>query len=439
MLARLTARLIGDRLGVRSLVQRVESDITRLQGVEQSARLNRGASPIYLRTDLAFGVRSGGSIGHIAGVVSQFARVGTGVAVFLTTDEVPGVDADIETHVVAPSDRFWDLREVPSLAYNETIVQAASKALAGRIPSFVYQRYSVNSYAGLKLARQHGVPFVLEYNGSEVWIGRNWGRPLPREALSERIELLNLRQADLVVVVSDAMHDELLGREVAAERILVDPNGVDPDRYRPDIDGTGVRARYDLGDRLIIGFIGTFGPWHGAEVLADAFGHLVATDASARDRVRLLMIGDGPTLAETRRRIESAGVAAETVFVGRTRQEDGPAHLAACDILVSPHVPNADGTRFFGSPTKLFEYMAMGRAIVASDLEQIGQVLVHDRTAWLVPPGQVRALADGMRLLAGDPVRRARLGAAARHEAVAHHTWREHTRRIIDALEARCA
>src|SRR5207237_125725 len=77
-------------------------------------------------------------------------------------------------------------------------------------------------------------------------------------------------------------------------------------------------------------------------------------------------------------------------------QDDGPEHLAAADLLVSPHVTNPDGTPFFGSPTKLFEYMAMGRPIVASDLEQIGQTLEHGRTAWLVPPGDVEALADAM-------------------------------------------
>ena len=56
------------------------------------------------------------------------------------------------------------------------------------------------------------------------------------------------------------------------------------------------------------------------------------------------------------------------VLTGLVPQEDGPEHLAACDILASPHVPNADGTPFFGSPTKLFEYMAMGKGIVASNL-----------------------------------------------------------------------
>jgi glycosyltransferase involved in cell wall biosynthesis len=124
-------------------------------------------------------------------------------------------------------------------------------------------------------------------------------------------------------------------------------------------------------------------------------------------------------------------------FAGLVDQGDGPQHLAACDILASPHVPNADGTPFFGSPTKLFEYMAVGRAIVASDLDQIGDVLKHGTTALLVPPGDPRTLAAGLSRLIDDEQLRAALGAAARREAVAHHTWRAHVRRTIAALDAR--
>jgi glycosyltransferase involved in cell wall biosynthesis len=150
------------------------------------------------------------------------------------------------------------------------------------------------------------------------------------------------------------------------------------------------------------------------------------------------MIGDGPMLEETRRNLAEGRATAGTIFAGRTLQADGAAHLAACDILVSPHVPNPDGTPFFGSPTKLFEYMAMGKPIVASDLDQIGEVLEHDRTAWLVAPGDPDALAIGIETLVDDRERGARLGAAARDRAVDEHTWRAHVERILEALRARC-
>jgi glycosyltransferase involved in cell wall biosynthesis len=150
------------------------------------------------------------------------------------------------------------------------------------------------------------------------------------------------------------------------------------------------------------------------------------------------MIGDGRRLEATRVVVKRMRLEREAIFAGRTTQDEGPSFLAAADILVAPHVPNPDGTPFFGSPTKLFEYMAMGRAIVASDLDQIGEVLRHEETALLVQPGDPEALADAIQRLIDDPKLRRRLGAAARARAVEAHTWRAHTQRIVDALVERC-
>ena len=312
---------------------------------------------------------------------------------------------------------------------------AAGERLFDRSPiAFIYQRYSVNNYAGIKLARSFGVPLVLEYNGSEIWITRNWGRPLKYEALAAEIELLNLRAADLVVVVSQALKDELTGRGIEAGKILVNPNGVDPARYRPGLDDGPVRRRYGLEGKIVIGFIGTFELWHGAEALAEAFGRLLRENPDYRPRVRLLMIGDGPRMAQVQKRLEQGGAAAEAVLTGRVPQEQGAEHLAACDILASPHVPNPDGTPFFGSPTKLFEYMAMGKGIVASDLNQIGEILTHGQTAWMVPPGDIPALCRGLKILIEDQALRTALGVAARQEVAARYTWKEHTRKIVEKL-----
>jgi glycosyltransferase involved in cell wall biosynthesis len=107
--------------------------------------------------------------------------------------------------------------------------------------------------------------------------------------------------------------------------------------------------------------------------------------------------------------------------------------LDACDILVSPHVPLEDGSEFFGSPTKLYEYMAMGKSIVASRLGQIGDVLSDEETALLVEPGDARSLCDAILRLARSGELRLRLGAAARREAMAHHTWAHNAARVLNA------
>lgn len=440
-IARLLRQAVVDWIRKPRLLRTIDvtvSDLSSSSADEARASLDLSGAPAYLRTDLVFGIQSGGSIGHIAGVLNHLNEF-TGDAIFLTTDHIPTVHPDIETHTIRPDGGFADFIELPGFAFNASFERRAHRLLDGRRLAFIYQRYSTNNYAGAMLARRYRVPFVIEYNGSEVWINRHWGKALRYETLSERIELFNLNAANLIVVVSQPMKEELVGRGLDARKILVNPNGVDTERYSPDVNGAAVRERYELGDRIVVGFIGTFGPWHGAEVLAAAFAGLLRDEPAYRERLRLLMIGDGIRLPQTREILERAGALDACFFTGRIPQADGPAHLAACDILASPHVPNADGSRFFGSPTKLFEYMAMGKGIVASRLEQIGEVLEHDRTAYMVMPGDVCSLVEGLRALIEDPARRERLGKAARQDAVAHYTWREHTRRIIEALRARCA
>jgi glycosyltransferase involved in cell wall biosynthesis len=197
--------------------------------------------------------------------------------------------------------------------------------------------------------------------------------------------------------------------------------------------------RLGLAGKRVLGFIGTFGRWHGAEVLAEAFGKLLAENLEYRDDVRLLLIGDGVTMPEVMEKLQKHGVAPYCVRTGLIPQEQGPEHLAACDILVSPHVPNPDGSEFFGSPTKLFEYLAMGKAIVASRLGQIEEIMRHGQTGWLVEPGQADALKVGLEQLLEDPGLRHRLGRAARNAAVQKYTWKQHTQRILERLEEVCA
>lgn len=441
LLAKLFGRLVRDYGRKPLLLRRAERTLRDLEQELPAGppRLNLEGVPVYLRTDQVFGVTSGGSVGHIAGVLNHlggFFRP----PIFLTSDVIPTVRPDIETHVIRPRSAYCDFPELARRYYNETFASRAQRILADRRPGFFYQRYSLTNYAGVVLARTYQVPFVLEYNGSEIWLNRHWGERLPPrlESFAERVEMLNLRSAHLIVVVSGALQKELVHRGIAADKILINPNGVDPERYGPWIDGTAVRRRLGLAGKKVIGFIGTFGRWHGAEVLADAFGLLLEQYPEHRATARLLLIGDGITMPEVRANLERRKASDAAMLTGLVPQEQGPAHLAACDFLVSPHIPNPDGSEFFGSPTKLFEYMAMGRGILASRLAQINEVLAHDRTAWLVEPGDVRSLAAGMKRLLDDPALCHRLGEAARHEALAHYTWKEHTRRISVKLREAC-
>ncbi|HEY3375018.1 MAG TPA: glycosyltransferase family 4 protein [Candidatus Aquicultor sp.] len=434
-------RMLRDSRRKSSLLALVQQELSLLEANDQTLKSQRNlglsGTPVYVRSDLLFGVRSGGSVGHIAGVLNNLDSF-LEKPIFLTSDMIPTVRHDIETYRIKPEVSLWDFKELPTFNYNRVLNREAKTLLSNKKLSFIYQRYGLNNYSGAELSNYYGLPFVLEYNGSEIWVNRNWGQPLKYETLSERIELLNLKAADVVVVVSQAIKDELVARGIEPEKVLVNPNGVDPDKYSPQVDGSAIRTNYALDDKTVIGFIGTFGKWHGAEVLAEAFGKLLQTYPEYRVKVHLLMIGDGVTMMQVRENLSKYGVKGICTLTGIIPQEEGPSYLAACDILASPHVPNPDGSPFFGSPTKLFEYMAMGKGIVASDLDQIGEILEHNKTAWMVKPGDVDSLVGGLKILIDDKDLRAHLGKAAREEVVAKYTWKEHTRKIIEKLKERC-
>lgn len=438
LLMRWLGQAIAEPFTRGALIAEVTREVASLEAEATTplgaATFNAEASPLYLRADLSFGVKAGGSVGHTAGVINHLGDF-AGAPIVITSDPVPTVSPSIETHTIEPDEAFWHYQELPAFVMNRALTRTVTRVVGTRVPAFVYQRYTLNGYAAVQLARRWRVPLVTEYNGSEVWVARHWGRPLEHEALSTRIEHINLKAAHLVSVVSRPLANEVIALGVDSSRVLVNPNGVEPDRYRPDIDASAFRDRLGLTGRTVIGFIGTFGPWHGAEVLADAFVQLLSALPAWRDRVRLLWIGDGAAMPAVREIIRRGGVAEACVFAGLVPQAEGARYLAACDIYASPHVPNQDGSPFFGSPTKLFEYMAMGRGIVASALDQIGDLLQDGQTALLVPPGDAGALAAALRRLVEEPQLRAALGEAARREALARHTWHEHVHRTVDALK----
>src|SRR2546428_13866762 len=115
--------------------------------------------------------------------------------------------------------------------------------------------------------------------------------------------------------------------------------------------------------------------------------------------------------------LRNGGAKHRAILAGAGADERVPPLLDACDVLVSPHVPLEDGSEFFGSPTKLFEYMATGKAIIASRLGQIGEVLTDEESALLVEPGNAHQLSEAILRLSRTIDLRERLGVAARRAA----------------------
>ena len=411
---------------------------------------------LYLKTNLMLGAKAGGSIGHVAGVANELVRRSAGCLV-IAPERPPLLRPQARFAPVPLLGTYGVPPEVNHFRFNSLCVRAAVAALNEEGFGYIYQRMTLGNLAGVLLSRRFNLPLVLEYNGSEVWVSQNWGHKLKFTQLAVAVEEVCLRHAHRVVTVSEVLADELRARGVPAERIVWYPNCIDPEMFDPARQQAArQRLRQKLGiadNEIAVLFIGTFGLWHGAETLAEAARQALAGahvgEAAGLPRLRFLFVGDGLRLTAVREILKSETERGEVIFTGLVPQDEAPGYLAMADIFSSPHVPSRDGSKFFGSPTKLFEYMAMARPIVASDLDQIGQVLqpaVAERelneaweprggeTAVLVEPGSAEAIVRALRKLQRRPELRDSLAAAARRKALDQYTWRQHVDVIMSSL-----
>lgn len=413
---------------------------------------------LYLKTNLWMGIKAGGSIGHIAGVVNAFQRAGYDVT-FGSAEPPVMVDPSVQFLHIPPPKTFGVPYGLNNYRFQSTFAEVAANLLKKQTYGFIYHRLSAVNYLGVILSRRHRLPLIVEYNGSEAWVAKNWGRAMSFSGLAVMAEDAMLRHAHLIVTISDVLRDELIEKGIEPERIVTYPNCIDPIVFDPArFTGTeceALRARYGIGpEAKVAAFIGTFGQWHGAEVLAQAIARLrtESFDWVNERKCHFMLIGDGPKMKDVQRVIDESGAGDICTITGLVPQNEAPLHLAAADYLISPHVPNVDGSKFFGSPTKLFEYMAMAKGIYGSRLDQIAQVLSPGIDVASLPalaeqpqaeeksvavtgePGNVGDLTAGIKFLLDRPDWAQHLADNARRKALAEYTWAHHVDAILQGI-----
>jgi glycosyltransferase involved in cell wall biosynthesis len=375
----------------------------------------------------------GGAMSHVQGFLDGVRQNGVPCRVF-TGRPLPFHDLSQDCSPLSSMPfLFW---EAAALAYNWHFVRKTGKALSKSRPRALYQRHGRFVVAGALLSKKLRVPLVLEYNGSEIWTAKNWD-PSRFGAWLQLCEDYALKSASFIVVVSEVLRQELVTRGIEKERILVNANAVDPQVFRPS-QNRG-RTRDELGlapDDIVACFIGTFSYWHGIEVLQKTARRLLGDSGGGiAARVRFLLIGDGPLRAEIETALSPWVKDGRVIFTGPIPHDRVPGILDAADIFLAPLIPFADGSEFFGSPTKLFEYMAMEKAIIASNLGQMGTILTHKENGWLTEPGNAEALGAAILYLAEHADMRLQMGQRAREAAISRHTWRQNAQAVLASIQ----
>jgi glycosyltransferase involved in cell wall biosynthesis len=248
----------------------------------------------------------------------------------------------------------------------------------------------------------------------------------------DRREALVWRHADAYVTITQTLADDLMTRYGTRDRVFVVPDGSQPSPSARFARGYGGASPLPL-HAVVAAYAGHLYPWKGVDV----FLHALA----AAPEVDGLIVGGHPgeaDLARVQDLAKSLQLGERLTITGLLPPHEVSAALAGAQIFVLPNVATAVSERYT-SPLKLFEYLARGGAIIASDLPALREVLTHDETAWLVPAGDSQALATAMKRLATDPVLRERLRRAALGLSE-NFTWARRAERLEAAFnEARRA
>lgn len=389
----------------------------------------------YLSADYGIPVLGGkgGSI-HIQQLIGALVALGHEVELYCTRlgDGDPSCIPARIVEVTKPAPQLSGQEAVQGpvrerLAKERGWMERAS-ALADRVVAeharqpydMIYERYGLWSRAGVDIARRTGLRCVLEVNAPLLQEAESY-RELAARDEAAAIEADVLRHADAVVAVSRAVADYVVSRGAAASRVTVIPNGVDTELFNPDRPSASIPT---WQGNPVIGFVGGLKPWHGLQELLAAFRSVAATHPDAR----LLIIGDGPMRGWIEGFLAGTGLADRVALPGWVAHETLPGLLNRMDIATAPY-PRLDG--FYFSPLKLFEYMAAGRAIIASGIGQIASIIRDGDNGLLAEPGNADVLAAKIRQLLDSAPLRARLAASARAEAC-RYTWLDNARMVVD-------
>lgn len=310
---------------------------------------------------------------------------------------------------------FYELME---LGYTLVAYRRLAKAVREHKPDCLYERYNLFLPAGIWLKRRYRLPMLLEVN-APIFEERARYDGISLKRLARWSQGYAWRHADYVLPVTRVLGEIVESYGVERERIVVIPNGINTSRFDVAPHAQSAKAALGLQGKLVLGFTGFIRDWHGLDKVID----MIAQDPEDSGR-HLLVVGDGPARGALERQAEALGIGHRVTFTGLVGRDDVARYVAAFDIALQPAVVP------YASPLKLFEYLALGKAIVAPAQPNIMEILSDGNNAVLFDPARPGGLATAIQRLCDDARLRAAVGEGARNTITERRlTWHANAER----------
>lgn len=311
--------------------------------------------------------------------------------------------------------------EVLEFAYSFLAYVRLRWAVRRYRPDCLYERYSLFLPTGVWLKRQSHLPMLLEVNSPLLEERSRYGG-LSLIRLARWTEEETWRGADFVLPVSRVLAERIRRAKVPPSRIVVVPNGVDLARFQNRWGRDDSKRRLGLGGCLVLGFTGFLREWHELESAVEL---LARGDLSPS--LHLLLVGDGPARRDLEKKAQGLGVADKLTITGTVDRDSVAQYVSAFDVALQPAVTD------YASPLKLFEYMAMGCAIVAPAKPNVEEILTCGKDAILFDPKDPHSFRQAVERICRDSTFRESISREARNTITERGlTWLNNAQRVSE-------
>lgn len=369
---------------------------------------------------------AGGPRSHVLGVVRAFEALGWRVERFIVGDRMPkGVAGGGSEKALSGSLVRTLAADLARLALGAFNALRARRELSGRV-DWVYERYAVLQSLGW-VFQKDGTPWVLETSGLYSDEAKTERKSLVLTGLARRLEVFAYRRCDVLVCVSQPLKELVVQKiGVPAEKILVVPNGVDAAFFDP-----ALHEPRRLFDGFTIGFVGSLLAWQGLDRLL----HAVARLREEGLPVCVTVVGDGPAREVWEGLARELGLPGEAVrFVGRAPLDEVPGYIAGFDAGFSGQQGMKIGAMYH-SPLKLYEYLSMGKPIIATRYDDARSLVQDTDAGFLFEPGDTEDLKRALREAYRSRETFEEAGRRAREEVVRRHSWQARLAAMIPKIE----
>jgi len=313
--------------------------------------------------------------------------------------------------------------ELLEFSYSFIAYYKLKDAVIRHNPDFLYERYNLYMSAGVWIKKRFKLKMLLEVN-APICDERIKYDGLALKSFARWTERYAWKNADFVLPVTNVLANLIKRENVPSEKIQIIPNGINRDKFSQLLSTAEAKAKLGLDGVIVLGFTGFMRDWHGLDRLID----ILAKDDSVKKH--LLIVGDGPARKSIEEKAKKYNVQDRVTITGIVKRDDIIHYVSAFDLALQPDVVS------YASPLKLFEYMALGRAIIAPETDNIKEVLTQNVDALLFDKDNRDDFVNKVVELCENSELRTKIGEGARKTILEHkYYWEHNAQRVISLAE----